>query len=108
MSPPGLPSGPQPCTFGFGKCTRTDTHPYAAGDRCPDHTPARLAGLPEPDAKRYCLAICYCGTCPHRRARPLAPITANVIDLRAVASGKRHTTTTGYRDARRALNGRTA
>jgi hypothetical protein len=81
-------AGQQPCTFGFGACDRTDTRPYTDGWRCPDHTPAALAGRPEPDSKRYCLAICYCGQCPGRR-RTVAPITANVVDFRAVASGKR-------------------
>jgi hypothetical protein len=93
----------QPCTFGFGGCDRTDTRPYAAGGRwfCPDHTPAKLAGQPEPDAARYCLAVCYCGTCPHRGKQPLAPITPNAIDLNAIKSGKRRSTPAAYREARR-------
>ena len=95
-----------PCEFGFGKCDRTDNvHPYVQGLRCPDHTPSKLAGLPEPDSARYCLAICYCGTCPHRRARPLAPITDNVVDFRAVASGKRRSSPAAYREAQTRTQG---
>jgi hypothetical protein len=92
----------QPCTYGFGLCDRTDTRPYAAGGRwrCPDHTPAKLAGQPEPDAARYCLAICYCGGCLHRGARPLAPITDNIVDFRHKASGKRRSSPAAYREAR--------
>jgi hypothetical protein len=109
MTAPGqVYGGQQQCSHGWGKCDRTDTHPYAAGPRCPDHTPAKLAGLPEPDSKRYCLAICYCGQCPHRRARPLAPITDNVVDFRAVASGKRRSSPAAYREAQTHTRGATA
>jgi hypothetical protein len=88
----------EPCTFGFGKCDRTDTRPYLVGNRCPDHAPWALAGQPEPDSARYCLAICYCGQCPDR-SRVVAPITANVIDFRAAASGKRRVGPGEYRHA---------
>lgn len=92
----------QPCTY----CGRTDTRPYAAGGRwrCPDHTPAKLAGGPEPDSKRYCLLICYCGQCPHRRPPVLAPNRPTIIDLRNVASGKSRAgvTLAGYREAQAA------
>ena len=57
----------RPCTgYGpAGPCGATPTRPYPAGPRCPDHTPAALAGRPEPDAGRYCPpAICWCGHCP--------------------------------------------
>jgi hypothetical protein len=92
----------EPCTFGFGKCDRTDTRPYQTGGRwlCPDHTPSALAGQPEPDAGRYCLAICYCGTCPGRR-RTVAPITQNVVDLEAIRTGKRRASPAEYRNAQR-------
>ena len=43
---------------------------YPAGPRCPAHTPAALAGQPEPGAGRYCPpALCWCGQCPD----PAAP-----------------------------------
>ena len=56
------------CTF--GTCGQP-ARPYIVGPRCPAHTPAALAGQPEPDSARYCLAICYCGQCSTRPV-PLA------------------------------------
>jgi len=48
-----------------GPCGATPTRLYPAGPRCPAHTPAALAGQPEPGAGRYCPpAICWCGRCP--------------------------------------------
>ena len=98
MTAPGQTFGEQhPCTF--GPCGQPDTRPYPEGWRCPGHTPAARAGKPEPDTGRYCLAICYCGQCPHYR-RVLAPITPNVVDFRAVADGKRRAKSDSeYRDA---------
>jgi len=109
MTAPGQAyTGEHQCTYGWGKCGRTDTHPYVEGARCPDHTPAKLAGLPEPDSKRYCMAICYCGSCPHRRKQPLAPIRETVIDLNAVRSGKRRSSPAAYRQAQQARTEKTA
>lgn len=72
---------------------------YAAGYRCPQHTPAAIAGRPEPGQDRYCAPCrCYCGSCPSWD-RPLEPITPTVIDNRAIASGKRRSSLTAYRDA---------
>jgi hypothetical protein len=51
-------------------CGAAPAHLYPAGWRCDAHTPAALAGRPEPGAGRYCPpAICYCGHCP----APAAP-----------------------------------
>ena len=86
-----------PCTF--GTCGALDTHPYAEGLRCDPHAPWARAGQPHPSSGRYCLAICYCGTCPNRRSQPLAPITPNVIDLNAIKSGKRRSSPAAYREA---------
>lgn len=84
---------------GSGPCGRTDARPYACGPRCPDHTPAKRAGHPEPDAARYCAPRrCYCGRCDSWQ-RPPDPITATVVDIRAVASGKRRAPLTQYRAA---------
>ena len=85
-------------------CGSAETRLYAAGYRCAAHTPAALAGHPEPDAARYCAPFrCYCGkdTCPSSGSfvRPLEPITANVADFRAVASGKRRASLAEYREA---------
>lgn len=98
MTAPGhLTTGEHPCTF--GKCGQPDTRLYPEGWRCPGHSPAARAGQSEPDTGRYCLAVCYCGTCPHYR-RVLTPITANVVDFRAVADGKRRPRSLAeYRDA---------
>jgi hypothetical protein len=101
MTAPGrdFGAGEHPCTF--GACGRTDTHPYAEGWRCDPHSPWARAGNPDPSSARYCLAICYCGTCPHRRSRVLAPITQTVIDIEAIRTGKRRASPGQYRDARR-------
>lgn len=89
-----------PCTY--RSCGRLDTRPYQCGGRwrCPDHTPSALAGQPEPDSARYCLAICYCGQCPHSGRAPAAPIRDTVVDFRHIASGKRREPDPGrYREA---------
>ena len=85
---------------GSGSCGETaGVRLYACGPRCPAHTPAKLAGHPEPDTARYCAPYrCYCGGCPSYE-RPLEPIAATVVDIRAIASGKRRSSPTGYRDA---------
>ena len=91
-----------------GSCGRTDTRPYACGWRCPEHTPARLAGQPEPDTARYCAPYrCYC----HRKecasvTGPLEPITPTVVDIRAAASGKRRVPLGEYRNAQAQVHGR--
>ena len=57
----------KPCTGHGpdGPCGATPTRLYPAGPRCPAHTPATLAGQPEPGAGRYCPpALCWCGRCP--------------------------------------------
>ena len=84
--------------------TTEGTRLYACGYRCPAHTPARLAGLPEPGEGRYCAPYrCYCGSrdCDSSGsyARPLEPVTQTVININAIRSGKRRSTLTEYRDA---------
>jgi hypothetical protein len=58
----------RPCNGHYdpdGPCTATPTRLYPAGWRCPAHTPAALAGKPEPGGGRYCPpGICWCGNCP--------------------------------------------
>jgi len=60
-------------------CGSSDTRLYACGWRCAEHTPAKLAGRPEPGEGRYCPpAICYCGNCPSWRGSALkAPGESN-------------------------------
>lgn len=84
-------------------CGSADVALYAAGYRCPQHTPAALAGRPEPGQGRYCAPYrCYCGSCPSWH-RPLEPVTPTVIDARAIASGKRRSSLTTYRNAQAQL-----
>lgn len=83
-------------------CGNPDAHLYPCGYRCASHTPAKRAGLPEPDSARYCApARCYCGKCPSWTEQPA--YTDNLqrltVDARAVASGKRRSTLTEYRAA---------
>lgn len=90
-----------------GQCDHAENvHLFACGWRCPSHTPAALAGRPEPDVARYCAPFrCYCGGCPSYD-RPLEPVIATVVDMRAVASGKRRARSVAeYRDARAQVHG---
>lgn len=91
-----------------GRCGRTDTRLYAEGWRCPEHTPAARRGDPEPDTARYCAPTrCYCGQ--HDSAdRPLDPITATIVDVRAIESGKRRSSLGAYREAQTTIHGRSA
>jgi hypothetical protein len=71
-TPPGGARGPRPCGYPgpAGTCGATPARPFSPGWRCPAHTPAALAGKPEPGAGRYCPpALCWCGHCP----RPCSP-----------------------------------
>lgn len=74
-------------------CGRDDetVRPYLVGWRCPECTPAAMAGKPEPGA----------GACPLPR-RVHTPATETVIDQRAVATGKRRSSVTRYREAQEA------
>jgi hypothetical protein len=95
-------SGAQSCGHGAGKCSRTSgVRMYLPGLRCPDHTPARLAGTPEPDAARSCAPKrCYCGRCPSWRTDTVYPVgEETVLDVRAVASGRRRSSLRAYRAA---------
>jgi hypothetical protein len=63
----------RPCSWHGpgGTCGTTPTRLYMTGPRCAAHTPAALAGLPEPGTGRYCPpALCWCGTCPPRHPGP--------------------------------------
>jgi hypothetical protein len=80
--------------------TTEGTRLYAGGWRCPVHTPARLAGRPEPGEGRYCAPYrCYCRQCPSWTPDTTYHVGETVIDLAAVKSGKRRSTLAKYRDA---------
>jgi hypothetical protein len=98
---PAKPDPPGRCSIGLA-CGRTDTRPYPCGPRCPDHTPARLAGQPEPDSERYCApGRCYCGGCESwgQRMVPGGWLGDTVVDIQAIASGKRRVSLARYREA---------
>jgi len=63
-----MTAGPDRACTGYGPdgpCGATPARLYPVGPRCPAHTPAALAGQPEPGAGRYCPpGICWCGHCP--------------------------------------------
>jgi hypothetical protein len=81
-------------------CGSTETRPYAEGHLCGDHTPAKRAGRPEPDSERWCAPLrCYCGTCPGYVADTPYRDGETIVDIRAVASGKRRSSLTQYRNA---------
>jgi hypothetical protein len=86
-------------------CGAIPTRLFIQGRRCRIHTPAALAGEPEPGQKAYCPpGRCLCGRpeCPafatfERRDRYLTGET--VVDARAKASGKRRSSLEDYRSA---------
>jgi hypothetical protein len=54
---------------GHPGCGAVPARLYLSGWRCPAHTPAALAGKPEPGTGRYCPpGLCWCGTCLPRTA----------------------------------------
>jgi len=70
-----------------------DVRLFAGGYRCPQHTPARIADVPEPGAGVYCPPrICWCGQCPWAADVVAAPPSRTAIDTRHELSGKRFTT----------------
>lgn len=64
---------------GWSDC-RAPGRPYPCGERCPEHTPARLAGRDEPGRTAS----------PYRPNFTRTPLASTVLDDRAVASGRRH------------------
>ena len=81
-------------------CGSAGAHPYAEGWRCGAHTPAALRGHPEPGSQRYCApARCYCGQCPSWTPDTSYYVGETVLDIRAVASGRRRSSLAQYRSA---------
>ena len=63
-------------------------------------------GHPEPDAARYCApARCYCGGCPSWTPDTAYYPGETVLDIRAVASGKRRSSLEQYRSAQANMTG---
>ena len=81
-------------------CGAEDTRLYAEGHRCPAHSPAARAGKPEPDTARYCAPLrCYCGGCESWTPDTSYHVGETVLDVRAVASGRRRSSLAQYRSA---------
>ncbi|QTU64258.1 hypothetical protein [Streptomyces scabiei] len=74
-----------------------DIHPYIQGLRCPAHTPNALAGKPEPPPG-YGL--------PPGDLPPSPQSASALADTRAIASGKRRSTSAEYRAAQAAVDHR--
>jgi hypothetical protein len=73
-----------------------DVRRYLTGPRCPAHTPAALAGQPEPTPGPGMPAGAWTTPSPINDSR--------VHDARAVASGKRRSTPQTYRAAQAAVD----
>ncbi|WP_413102264.1 hypothetical protein [Streptomyces sp. Inha503] len=74
---------------------KDEVHPYLIGDRCPLHTPAAMAGRPEPQPGPGWPAAAW---------TTLSPLSASaVFDARAIASGKRRSHPAAYRAAQAAV-----
>lgn len=87
---------PLTCTHWDGTahvlCGAVPARLYLPGPRCPAHTPAALAGRPEPQPGRCAPNRCYGGCCPSWRpdtVHYVAGETWAAVDARAIASGKR-------------------
>lgn len=76
--------------------TTTSVRRYLTGLRCPDHTPAAIAGRPEPAPGP--------GYTPQATPTPLG--ASALFDARAVASGRRRSAPHTYRAAQAAVNTR--
>ena len=75
---------------GTGYCGADAPHTYLTGWRCPEHTPARLAGRPEQS-----------GGDQRKERTPPAPMSASTLmDDRAVRSGKRRSSPARYQEAK--------
>lgn len=74
---------------------KDDVHPYLIGLRCPAHTPAAMAGRPEPQPGPGWPAAAW---------TTLSPLSASALmDARAIASGKRRSSPHEYRAAQAAV-----
>ncbi|WP_019547618.1 MULTISPECIES: hypothetical protein [Streptomycetaceae] len=94
------PGTPATCGHWLGAehrhCGTKTVRLYGTGLRCPAHTPAALAGRPEPDPGPGMPAGAW------TTVSPLG--TSALIDARAVASGKRRSSPHVYRAAQAAVS----
>lgn len=69
---------------------------YIQGPACPAHTPAALAGQPEPPEGQCAPARCYCRRCPSWLPYNPYALTADswVTDARHIATGKKRASPT--------------
>lgn len=87
-------------------CGATPTKRYLQGARCQQHTPAAMAGRPEPrpDPARSLAALRAAAGLP---TAPIPTASATqAIDDRHVASGKRRSSPAAFREARDRQAGR--
>lgn len=112
LSPVGRSSGNgssgNACTFWYDGyyCGAAPIGFYLPGHRCAAHTPAAVAGRPEvtPDPARTVEGLRRRAGLP--LAAALALSTSSLTDERAVASGKRRSSTHTHRAARNAEESR--
>lgn len=82
-------------------CSSTDAHPYAEGWRCDPHSPWGRDGMSSPDPARAWPPTGPCELDRLRAARGITeisypPAPQTVVDERAIATGKRRSTTATY------------
>jgi hypothetical protein len=91
-------TGPAMCTHFIGAedrhCGATPARRYANWWACPDHTPAALAGQPEPPEGT--------GPLPGAWTTPTPQSASALMDNRAIVTGKRRSNPTDYQAARAA------
>jgi hypothetical protein len=79
-------------------CGAAPARPYLPGPRCADHTPAAVAGRPEPTPDPASTLAALLARAGRRTIG--TPISASqLIDDRAVISGKRRSSPGVYREA---------
>jgi hypothetical protein len=87
-------------------CERSDTRPYLTGPRCASHTPAALAGRPEPDALVDPEATAAALRAKRGMQWAFIANDTSLNDERAIASGRRRSTLAQYRAAQAAQDAR--
>ncbi|MDF5755801.1 SLOG family protein [Spongiactinospora sp. TRM90649] len=70
--PMALQPPPRPPAAPCGTCGAHPARLYIQGPRCAAHTPAAIAGEPEPGQRAYCSPMCRCTACTALRTAPPA------------------------------------